>query len=211
VCFMCQLGIVSCNLSTLGFTVECETMSVVKATESVLLGLQLKVPISQTEVLKSLAAMSSLAEEWKQLPIFQSGSPLKIQLFNMLTPGEKIIASLKVKVLKFFNYIDSSTPNKASTNCNREIYTFDGVAIEEGSKQLVLTRGGITLSESSAEAFANKDLMRKCSNFAINYNTVISSWEEKIDENLANLNLLSEGKFPENFRVFWKQPLVWPQ
>ncbi len=30
--------------------------------------------------------------------------------------------------------------------------------------------------------------------------TLISSWEEKIDENLANLNLLSEGKFPENFR-----------
>ena len=197
---MCQLGIASCNLSTLGFTVECETMSVVKATESVLLDLQLKVPVSQTEILKSLAAMSSLAEEWKQLPIFQSDSPLKTQLFNMLTPGEKIIASLKVKVLKFFNYIDSSTPNKASTNCNREIYTFDGVAIEEGSKQLVLTRGGITLSGSSADAFANKDLMRKCSDFAINFNTVISSWEEKIDENLANLNLLSEGKFPENFR-----------
>jgi hypothetical protein len=169
---MCQLGIVSCNLSTLGFTVECETMSVVQATESMLLGLQLKVPISQTEVLKSLAAMSSLAEEWKQLPIFQSDSPLKTQLFNMLTPGEKIVASLKVKVLTFFNYIDSSTPNKASTNCNLEIYTYDGVPIEEGSKQLVLTRGGITLSGRSADAFANKDLMRKCSDFALNYNTI---------------------------------------
>jgi hypothetical protein len=98
---MCQLGIVSCNLSTLGFTVECETMSVVKATEIVLLGLQLKVPVSQTEELKSLAAMSSLAAEWKQLPILQPDSPLKTQLFNMLTPGEKIIAFLKVKVLKF--------------------------------------------------------------------------------------------------------------
>ncbi len=29
---------------------------------------------------------------------------------------------------------------------------------------------------------------------------LFSSWEEKIDENLANPNLLSEGKFPENFR-----------
>jgi hypothetical protein len=56
------------------------------------------------------------------------------------------------------------------------------------------------LSGSSADAFANKDLMRKCSDFAINFNTVISSWEEKIDENLANLNLLSEGKFPEKLR-----------
>ncbi len=165
-----------------------------------LLGLQLKVPISQTDVLKSLAAMSSLAEEWKQLPILQPDSPLNTQLFNMLTPGEQIIASLKVKVLKFFNYIDSSTPNKSSTNCNLEILTFDGVFIEEGIKQLVLTRGRITLSGSSADAFANKDLMRKCSDFAINFNTVISSLEEKADENLANLNLLSEGKFPENFR-----------
>jgi hypothetical protein len=54
------------------------------------------------------------------------------------------------------------------------------------------------LSRSSDDAFANKELIR--SEFAINFNTVISNWEEKIDENLANLNLLSEGKFPENFR-----------
>jgi len=199
-CLAYHLGIVNCNLATLGFTVECDMITVAKATENVRLGLQIKIPLSQTEVLKPLVAMTSLAEEWKALPIFQQDSPLKTQLYNMLTPGEVIIKSLKTKVLRFYNYINSNAPTKNSTSCNVEILGFDDTSLEEGSKQLVLTRAGITLNGNSADAFANKDLLRKCSDFALNFNTLVSSWEEKIDENLANLNLLSEHKFPENFR-----------
>jgi len=199
-CLAYHLGIVNCNLATLGFTVECDMITVAKATDNVRLGLQIKIPLSQTEVLKPLVAMTSLAEEWKALPIFQQDSPLKTQLYNMLTPGEVIIKSLQTKVLRFYNYINSNVPIKTSTSCNIEITGFDDTSLEEGSKQLVLTRSGITLSGSSADAFANKDLLRKCSDFALNFNTLASSWEEKTDENLANLNLLSEHKFPENFR-----------
>jgi hypothetical protein len=47
-CLAYHLGIVSCNLATLGFTVECEIITVAKATESVRLGLQIQIPMSQT-------------------------------------------------------------------------------------------------------------------------------------------------------------------
>jgi hypothetical protein len=165
-CLAYHLGIVNCNLATLGFTVECDMITVAKATESVRLGLQIKIPMSQTEVLKPLVAMTSLVEEWKALAIFQQDSPLKTQLYNMLTPGEVIIKNLQTKVLRFYNYINSNVPIKTSTSCNIEILGFDDTSLEEGSKQLVLTRAEITLNGNSADAFANKDLLRKCSDFA---------------------------------------------
>jgi hypothetical protein len=51
-CLAYHLGTVNCNLATLGFTVECDMITVAKATENVRLGLQIKIPLSQTEVLK---------------------------------------------------------------------------------------------------------------------------------------------------------------
>ena len=200
VLFLFSLGTIYADNPTLGFYVESENFPAIRNTDQSRISLQITIPVSQTEILRNFATISAIASDWKSQAILAEDGPLKIQLFNMLSAGESMLIPLKTSLLKMYSYLSDNPSTPITATCVIKISGFNSYSIEESAKQLVVLRTGIALTGNAQEILNNRDLLRKCADFSLTYNNLINDLLNSANEAVANLNLLSEGTFPEMLR-----------
>ena len=193
------LGMIKSNPATLAFLVEEKELSVSKSNLDIRISLKFIVPSTQTVVLTSLAQLSTLVTDWKGLPCFAEDSPLKSQLFNSLDTGFSQLKAIKEQYLRIYYFI-GDTKVEPDSECILEFSLFNENLLEQSTKNLIFMRSGFSMTGTSAEIYAKKDVLRLATEFSISFTNLLSIIEDDISENLSNLNLIQSLTFPQSMR-----------
>ena len=193
------LGMIKTNPATLAFLVEENEISISKSNLEIRISLKFTVPSTQTVVLTSLAQLSTLVTDWKALPCFAEESPLKSQLFNSLDTGFSQLKAIKEQYLRIYYFI-GDTKVEPDSECILEFSLFNENLLEQSTKNLIFMRSGFSMTGTSAEIYAKKDVLRLATEFSISFTNLLSIIEDDISENLSNLNLIQSLTFPQSMR-----------
>ena len=193
------IHITNANLATLSLFAEKGDKVVAKSTERIRVSLEARIPLTQSELLKSILAAQIVGQEWGNLTAFEGVTPFSTQFKMALEPGLATINEMKVLATRLYSYTAASeyvTPS----NCTLNFTLVEGGHFEQGVKHIITARAGLSIVGVPADLMANKDLLRKISDFSLSYNGLARDWKGDLDLALPILNNLAQGTFPDSLR-----------
>ena len=193
------IHIANANLATLSLFAEKGDKVVAKSTERIRVSLEARIPLTQTELLKSILAAQIVGQEWGNLTAFEGVTPFSTQFKMALEPGLAIIDEMKALATRLYSYTAASEYATPS-NCTLNFTLVEGGHFEQGVKHIITARAGLSIVGVPADLMANKDLLRKISDFSLSYNGLARDWKGDLDLALPILNNLAQGTFPDSLR-----------
>ena len=123
--FLVCVHIVNANLATLSLFAEKGDIIVAKSTERIRVSLEARIPLTQTELVKSILAAQIVGQEWGNLTSFEGVTPFSTQFKMALEPGLSIINDLGSVVTRLFLYTAASEYTSPA-NCSLNFTLIEG-------------------------------------------------------------------------------------